>query len=106
GMNALVEVHSEKEADLVAESGAKIIGVNNRNLQTFEVDIAQTQRVMKLLGAPRDGYIFIGESGIHTREDAALAESYGVDAILVGESLVKQDNPGRGILELRGLAES
>lgn len=103
GMNALIEVHSEKEADIVAESGAKIIGINNRNLKNFEVDIAQTQRVMKLLGAPLDGYIFIGESGIHTAEDAALASSYGVDAILVGESLMKQDNPGKGIPELRGL---
>jgi indole-3-glycerol phosphate synthase len=103
GMGALVEVHSEREADLVAESGAKIIGINNRNLKTFEVDIAQTERVMKLLGAPLPGYIFIGESGIHTPADADQAKAYGVDAILVGESLMKQKEPGAGIPALRGL---
>lgn len=102
-MAALVEVHSEREADLVAESGATIIGINNRNLQTFEVDIAQTQRVMQLLGAPLEGYIFVGESGIYTREDADQAKGYGVDAILVGESLMRQDDPGKGIPVLRGL---
>lgn len=103
GMAALVEVHSEREADLVAETGAKIIGINNRNLQTFEVDLAQTERVMKLLGAPLDGVTFVGESGIYTREDAAQMESYGTDAILVGESLMKLDEPGTGIPVLRGL---
>lgn len=102
-MDALVEVHSEAEADIVAESGAKIIGINNRNLKNFEVDIAQTQRVMQLLGAPREGYIFVGESGIHTVDDAELIKSYQVDAILVGESLMKQKEPGAGIPVLRGL---
>ncbi len=103
GMAALVEVHSEREADLVAETGAKIIGINNRNLQTFDVDLAQTDRIMKLLGAPLEGVIFVGESAIHTREDAEQIESYGTDAILVGESLMKLDDPGTGIPVLRGL---
>jgi len=101
GMDALVEVHSEREADTVAESGAKIIGINNRNLKNFEVDIQQTQRVMKLLGAPLPGYVFIGESGIHTAEDASQVAGYGVDAILVGESLMKLENPGDGIAALK-----
>lgn len=103
GMAALTEVHTEAEADMVAEGGAKIIGVNNRDLRTFEVDIAQTQRVMKLLGAPLPGYVFIGESGIHTAEDAATVAAYGVDAILVGESLMRLDTPGAGIPVLQGL---
>lgn len=103
GMDALTEIHSEAEADLVAETGARIIGINNRNLKNFEVDIAQTQRVMRLLGAPLSGYIFIGESGIHTSEDAELISTYGVDAILVGESLMKLKEPGTGIPVLRGL---
>ncbi len=103
GMDALTEVHSEAEADMVAEAGSKIIGVNNRNLKNFEVDIAQTQRVMKLLGAPLPGFIFIGESGIHTAEDAEVAAGYGVDAILVGESLMRLDEPGTGIAVLRGV---
>ena len=103
-MDALVEVHSEREADIVAESGATIIGINNRNLKTFEVDIAQTERVMNLLGAPMEGYIFVGESGIHTPEDAEQTKAYGVDAILVGESLMKLKEPGTGIPVLRGLA--
>jgi len=103
GMDALTEVHSEKEADMVAESGAKIIGINNRNLKTFEVDLAQTQRVMNLLGAPLPGYIFIGESAIKDADDAAIIAGYGVDAILVGESLMKLKEPGTGIPALRGL---
>ncbi len=106
GMDALTEVHSEKEADLVAESGAKIIGINNRNLKTFEVDIAQTQRVMQLLGAPLPGYIFIGESAIKDADDAAIMAEYGVDAILVGESLMRLKEPGSGIPALRGLEDS
>lgn len=104
GMDALTEVHSEKEADLVAESGARIIGINNRNLKTFEVDIEQTERVMRLLGAPLAGYIFIGESAIKDADDAAKIASYGCDAILVGESLMRLDDPGKGIPELRGLS--
>ena len=104
GMDALTEVHSEREADMVAESGAKIIGINNRNLQTFEVDLAQTQRVMNLLGAPLPGYIFIGESAIRNADDAATISEYGVDAILVGESLMRLEQPGTGIPELRGLS--
>ena len=70
GMAALTEVHTEAEADMVAETGAKIIGINNRDLRTFEVDIEQTERIMKLLGAPMPDYIFIGESGIHTPDEA------------------------------------
>lgn len=103
GMAALTEVHSEREADMVAESGARIIGINNRNLKTFETDIAQTQRVMRLLGAPLPGYIFVGESAIQSADDARTMADYGVDAILVGESLMRLPNPGAGIAELRGV---
>lgn len=103
GMDALTEVHSEAEADMVAESGARIIGINNRNLKTFECDLAQTQRVMRLLGAPLPGYIFIGESAIKDADDAETILGYGVDAILVGESLMRLDEPGTGIPALRQL---
>lgn len=103
GMDTLTEVHSESEADLVAETGATIIGINNRNLKNFELDIVQTERVMRLLGAPLPGYVFIGESGIHTAVDAATVSGYGVDAILVGESLMRLDDPGTGIAVLRGV---
>lgn len=102
-MDSVTEVHSEAEADIVAESGAKIIGINNRNLKNFEVDIEQTERVMRLLGAPLPGYVFIGESGIHTPDDAEVVAGYGADAILVGESLMRLDEPGAGIPELRGI---
>lgn len=103
GMHALTEVHTEAEADLVAELGAKIIGINNRDLRDFKVDIQQTDRILRLLGAPLHGYIFIGESGINTPDDADLMRTYGADAILVGESLMKLKEPGTGIPALRGL---
>lgn len=103
GMATLTEVHLEKEADLAAELGAKIIGVNNRDLRTFEVDLGQTLRIINLLGGPRKEFTFIAESGISTREDVVEVENYGVDAILVGESLMRLEQPGKGIPLLRGL---
>lgn len=102
GMDALTEVHTEREADLAAENGASIIGVNNRDLRTFKVDLQQTERIMRLLGAPLEGYIFVAESGISGPDDADYMRRLGVDALLVGESLMREKNPGKGIPALLG----
>lgn len=105
GMDTLTEVHHEAEADRAAELGARIIGINNRDLQTFEVDLKHTQKIMRLLGAPLPGYIFVAESGISTHNDVSFLAGMGADAILVGETLMREKKPGIGILKLLGRDE-
>lgn len=85
GLDALVEVHDEGEMRRAAEAGATIIGINNRDLRTFRVDLGVSERLAPL--AP-SGAVVVGESGIFTVADAARLRVAGVDAILVGESLV------------------
>ncbi|KAJ1389489.1 Ribulose-phosphate binding barrel [Sesbania bispinosa] len=106
GLTALVEVHDEKEFDRVLGiEGIELIGVNNRNLETFEVDIGITK---KLLEGERGkiirekNIIMVGESGLFTPEDIAYVQEAGVKAVLVGESIVKQSDPGKGISNLFG----
>lgn len=86
GMAALVEVHDEAETERALKSGARIIGVNNRNLRTFEVDIETTGRLRSLI--PTDK-ILVGESGIRTVEDVRRMAEMGCDAILVGETFCR-----------------
>lgn len=86
GLCSLVEVHDEVEAEMALEAGARIVGVNNRNLKTFEVDITLSERLRKLI--PRD-IIFVAESGIKTYEDVARLREIGADAVLVGETLMR-----------------
>jgi indole-3-glycerol phosphate synthase len=86
GMNALVEVHTEEELTRMLALKPRIIGVNNRNLQTFEVDFENTARLRAMI--PED-VVVVGESGLKTAVDAHHMFKIGVDAILVGESLVK-----------------
>lgn len=100
GMDALTEVHLEAEAELAASVGATIIGVNNRDLRTFSVDLEQTRRVMRVLGGPRDGLTLVSESGIATRADVDHVRGIGADAILVGESLMRQPAPGEALARL------
>lgn len=106
GLTVLVEVHDENEMDRVLEiDGIQLIGINNRNLETFEVDISNTK---KLLEGERGekirqkGIIVVGESGLFTPADVAYVQEAGVKAILVGESLVKQEDPTKGIALLFG----
>ncbi len=87
GMDALVEAHDERELDIALEVGANIVGINNRNLQTFEVDLAVTERLAPKI--PRDRMI-VSESGIRTAVDIRRLRACGVHAILVGESLMRQ----------------
>ena len=97
GMTALVEVHDESEMKRAASSGAELIGVTNRDLRTFEVDLATTERLRPL--APPNATI-VAESGIHTREDMKRIEAAGADAALIGESIVKAPDPAAKIREL------
>ncbi|XVE78293.1 hypothetical protein DITRI_Ditri13aG0133200 [Diplodiscus trichospermus] len=106
GLAALVEVHDEREMDCVLGiEGIELIGINNRNLETFEVDICNTK---KLLEGERGqvihhkDIIVVGESGLFTPDDVAYVQEAGVKAILVGESIVKQSDPGKGITGLFG----
>ncbi|XP_047160489.1 indole-3-glycerol phosphate synthase, chloroplastic-like isoform X1 [Vigna umbellata] len=106
GLTALVEVHDEKEFDRVlAIEGIELIGINNRNLETFELDISITKKLLEgergKIIRERD-IIMVGESGLFTPEDIAYVQEAGVRAILVGESIVKQSDPGKGISNLFG----
>jgi indole-3-glycerol phosphate synthase len=84
-MKCLVEVHNEAELETALESGAEIIGINNRDLTTFDVKIGTTQRLRPLIPEDR---VVVSESGIKTREDMEKLESWGVDAVLVGEAFM------------------
>jgi indole-3-glycerol phosphate synthase len=100
GLAALVEVHDEPELDLALAAGAEIIGVNNRNLKTFKVDLATTEH---LAGRLRSAHpLLVAESGIHTRADVERLSRCGARAILVGESLMRHANLASKVRELLG----
>ena len=86
GLSALVEVHDEEEVSMALSCGARIIGVNNRNLKTFEVDIGLSGKLRKLV--PPD-VLFVSESGIQDAHDIAKLREMGADAALIGESLMR-----------------
>lgn len=102
-MTALIEVHTEEEFDRVLGlTGVKLIGINNRNLTNFTVDLQTTQTLLKsrrqeLLDR---GILIVSESGLHTAQDLQIVADAGVNAVLIGESLVKQDDPGQAIIDL------
>ncbi|HEX6384140.1 MAG TPA: indole-3-glycerol phosphate synthase TrpC [Anaerolineae bacterium] len=89
GMSTLVEVHTREELERVLPLAPRVIGVNNRNLQTFEVDFENTAR---LRGLVPEGVMVVAESGLKTAEDVRRMRDIGVDAVLVGETLVKSKN--------------
>lgn len=97
GLKCLVEVHSEDEVERAILSGAEIIGINNRNLNTFTTDIDNTRRLLPLIPT---GHIVVSESGISNRNDVAKLKEWGVNAILVGEALVTATDIGSKIREL------
>ncbi len=96
-MQALIEVHDEAELAVALEAGAEIIGINNRDLRTFETDLATTERLAPMVPA---GRIVVAESGIHTRGDLDRVRAAGAHAALVGESLAASDDPVRALREL------
>ncbi len=89
GMTALVETHNEDEIKRALAVGASVIGINNRDLDTLEVDVNTTLRLKKLVPG---GNTLVSESGIKTRREVKMLEDGGVDALLVGESLLTSDN--------------
>ena len=93
-LDVLTETHSAGEIERAVNAGARIIGVNNRNLKTFEVDVENSRRLREL--APRDA-LFVSESGIRTAEDIRALYENGTDAVLIGETLMRA-NDKRAIL--------
>lgn len=100
GMSALVEVHDEREIQMAIRAGARMIGVNNRNLKDFTVDIHNSTKLREL--APKET-VFVAESGIKTREDVKAFEEEHVHAVLVGETLMRAKNKHRKLKEFRGI---
>ena len=98
GLSVLVETHSEEEVDMALSAGARIIGVNNRNLKTFDVDITLSERLKKLV--PPD-VLFVAESGIRHAEDVTKLREIGADAVLVGETLMRSQDKKAALAELR-----
>jgi indole-3-glycerol phosphate synthase len=101
GMDAIVEVHSAKEAVLAIEAGAEIIGINNRDLDTLKVDINTTVNILNEVPELKDK-IIVSESGIKTREDISLLKGIGVNAVLIGEAILKSNDIKKKIKELIG----
>jgi indole-3-glycerol phosphate synthase len=104
GLAALVEVHDEAELDRALSAGAELVGVNNRNLKTFKVDLATTEQLAaRLRSAPGNSPpLLVAESGIHTRADVERLAKCGAQAILVGESLMRHTDIGAKARELLG----
>lgn len=97
GLSALVEAHTEEEVQSALDAGARIIGVNNRNLKDFTVDITTCTRLRSLV--PKD-ILFVGESGIKTSEDIQNLRKAGVDGVLIGETLMRSDDKKQALAEL------
>lgn len=100
GLSALVEAHDEQEVKTALEAGARIIGVNNRNLKDFSVDTENSKRLRNLI--PCD-IIFVSESGVKTAEDVKAIREIGADAVLIGETLMKAPDKKKKLNELRGV---
>eukprot|EP00882_Tetradesmus_deserticola_P023379 GHRQ01025441.1.p2 GENE.GHRQ01025441.1~~GHRQ01025441.1.p2 ORF type:complete len:118 (+),score=76.29 GHRQ01025441.1:1016-1369(+) len=110
GMCCLIEVHTEAELARVLQlEGLEghLLGINNRDLGTFKVDLAVTKHIMDSPSGQevkRRGILMVAESGIFTPDDVAFVQEAGVGALLVGESLVKQGDPATGVKQLLSLA--
>ncbi len=99
GLSALVEAHDEREVEMALSAGARVVGVNNRNLKDFTVDTGNSARLKKLI--PQD-VLFVAESGVSTAEDVEKLRKAGVNAVLVGEALMRAPDKRSKLTELRG----
>ena len=100
GLSALVEAHDEAEVTTALRCGARIVGVNNRNLKDFSVDTNNSRRLRKLI--PKD-VLFVSESGVKTPQDVQILREAGADAVLIGEALMKSADKRRKLNKLRGI---
>ena len=98
GLQCLVEVHDIEELERALESGAKIIGINNRNLKTFEVNLKTTEKLISHI--PKDRLV-VSESGVSGKEDFEYLKSLGVDAVLIGESFMRSSSISEKVAVLR-----
>ena len=102
GLSSLFEIHNEEELEKVLNLNPRIIGVNNRDLKTFEVDINNSVRLRKLIP---NNIIFVSESGIKCREDIKTLEENKTNAVLIGESLMTKKDKEKEIKKLRGIVD-
>lgn len=100
GLSALVEAHDEQEVQMALNAGARIIGVNNRNLKDFSVDTDNSRRLRERI--PRD-VLFVSESGVRSAADVAALRQIGADAVLIGETLMRAPDKKAKLNELRGV---
>lgn len=100
GLSALVETHDEAEIKAALNAGARIIGVNNRNLKDFTVNTDNSRKMRELV--PND-VLFVSESGVQTAEDVKTLREIGADAVLIGETLMRAKDKKAKLLELKGL---
>lgn len=100
GISALVEAHDEQEIAMAVHAGARLIGVNNRNLRDFTVDTENSFRFREMI--PRD-ILFVSESGIRNAQDVEKLRQVGADAVLIGETLMRAENKAAKLTELRGV---
>lgn len=100
GLSALVETHDELEVQIALNAGARMIGVNNRNLKDFTVDTENSRKLRKLI--PPD-VLFVSESGVGSAEDVKILQEIGADAVLIGETLMRAQNKKAKLDELKGM---
>ena len=100
GLSALVETHDEAEVEMAIRAGARIIGVNNRNLKNFTVDTGNSKKLRAMIP---DDIIFVSESGVKDAADVATLREIGADAVLIGETLMRADDKKAKLDELKGL---
>lgn len=98
GLSALVEIHDQREGQIALDAGARMIGVNHRNLTTFEIDLTLSERLRPQI--PSD-VLFVAESGIKTTDDFRRMKAIGANAVLIGETLVRSTNVGETLRLLR-----
>lgn len=101
GLSALVEAHDETEVQMALKAGARIIGVNNRNLKDFSVDTDNSRRLRELI--PRE-ILFVSESGVSSAEDVSRLREIGADAVLIGETLMRAPDKKKKLASLRGVS--
>ena len=101
GLSALVEAHDEKEVQTALSAGARIVGVNNRNLKDFSVDTENSRRLRELVP---ENVLFVSESGVKGFGDVAKLQELGADAVLIGESLMRAPDKKKKLDELRGIS--